>query len=197
MQPASNIVRGTLPRLSLRRLRLAVLAALIGPLVTPAHARPAHDPLDEVLGCHEYSGGKRQREALEGAIEDVADEFNPFVRPIVRSRLKKANPIAARLCFERNGDELSVTMDARRYRAPLNGKTVKVKGITGDELELRLEIGEYLVSQIFRGEEGGRVNAFYPTKAGGIEMRVRVFSERLPRSLEYGLSYRRASQRQP
>lgn len=157
-----------------------------------AHADSASNRksvVDKVLGCHAFAGGDKERKALAEAIDEVASDFNFVLRPIVRSRLEEANPVIERLCLARRGDAVTVSLDERKYSAPLSGKPVKVTGITGDELALHLKVGKTSLWQIFQGDEGGRINGFGSTESGNVEMKVRVFSERLPRDLIYTLTY--------
>lgn len=143
----------------------------------------------QTAGCYAYTGGEKQRAARDAAIEEVVKEMNILIRPIVRRRLEAANPIVQRLCFSVKEELLTVALDDRSYRAPLGGPPVKVRGITGDEFDLRHVIWEKAIRQIFSGEDGGRVNTFPRSADGHLDMRVRVFSDRLPKDLTYTLSY--------
>jgi hypothetical protein len=179
---------------SLRGTRVGALLLAAGltvgaPLAAADSSRA--DVIGRVAGCHRFAGGDKERKALDAAIERVVDEFSFVLRPIVRSRLKEANPIIGRVCVARHDDRVTVTLDERKYGASLNGKPVKVTGITGDELQMRFKLGKTALWQTFEGTDGGRINGFTPTQPGHFVTKVRVFSERLPKDLIYKLTYRR------
>lgn len=181
----------------MKRLRpvivsLAFSAAATAPTVAASEPAAAVDSvLERLLGSYRHAGGERDKKARDDAIDDVVKHMNVLVRSIARSRLEQANPIPARVRIARIGDDLSISMDDRSYRAPIDGRSVKVKGITGDELEMHFRVDGQTLVQIFEGDGGGRINRFSPSGDGELTMKVRVFSERLPKDLEYRLGYRR------
>lgn len=171
-----------------------LLAASLGLAVAlPLYGRPRDSASDDVvrrtLGCHPFTGGDRERQALAEAIEAVVQEFNIFLRPIVRRRLEASNPIAERLCFDKHGGDLSIALDDRKYTAPLDGRKVTVTGITGDDLQLYHQVLGDELRQIFVNDEAARINAYRPTESKGLTMRVRVHADRLPKDLVYRLTY--------
>ncbi len=140
------------------------------------------------LGSFKHTGGKADTDGRDRAIDDVVKAMNPLVRSIARSRLKETNPIAASLKLTLVGKSLKSDMDGRAYTAPLDGSTVTVKGITGDELELHLEIASDSFKQVFLGDDKGRTNTFR-REGDALVLNVRVHSKQLPKDLLYKLSY--------
>ncbi len=153
-------------------------------------ARADADPLDPFVGRFRHSGGDKERQARDKAIDDVVAGMNVLVRGIARDRLKEANPIARVLSFAATSKDLTVTMDARSYTGPRDGKKVRVKGITGDELDMHYAIARFRVDQIFSAEERGRTNRFSLDEEV-VSMRIRVHATQLPKDLIYTLTYTR------
>jgi hypothetical protein len=147
------------------------------------------DDAKRFVGRYHYSGGEKEVKARDEAIDGVVSEMNFLVRSIARSRLKASTPITAALRITSTPQQLTVSIGALSYTGPLNGRSVKVVGITGDELDMHYRVSAKRLEQIFKGERGGRVNTF--TRNGAtLGLSVRVFSPKLPKELRYKLSYR-------
>ncbi len=142
-------------------------------------------------GEYRYSGGEAQRAARDAAIDRVVSDMNFLVRGIARSRLKKATAIASAMSIAREGDQLVVSIDGRRYAAPLDGKGVEVQNADGDKLTLTHREKGGRIEQTFRSKDGGRKNGLRCDAENKLELNVTVFSPRLPHELKYRLSYRR------
>mgnify|MGYP000922475151 CR=1 FL=1 len=153
-----------------------------------APSRAGEDPVTAFLGAYQYAGGDKERKLRDKAIDDVVAGMNVIIRGIARDKLKAANPIADVLAFAATATNLTVKMDARSHTGPRDGGRVKVKGITGDELEMRYAIRPLRIDQIFTGEDKGRTNAFSLAEST-VAMRVRVHSTQLPKDLVYTLTY--------
>jgi hypothetical protein len=151
----------------------------------------AKDELAALLGKYRHSGGDKEHKARDAAIDAVVAEMNVLVRAIARGRLKATNPIAPSVSLSSDGDAITVVLGTRSYRAPRDGRAVKVKGISGDEVELRYRVTKDRLEQRFAGEDGGRVNTF-ALDGDALVMRVRVFSPKLPKDLSYKLTYARS-----
>jgi hypothetical protein len=173
-----------------RRRLLQALAAAGASSWTVARAET--DPLDSFLGRFRHSGGDSDRKARDKAIDDVVAGMSILVRGIARDRLKEANPIAAKLAFSTTDKDLTVAMDARSYTGPRDGGKVKVKGITGDEMEMHYAIATARIEQVFAAGEKGRTNRF-SLDGDTVAMRVRVHATQLPKDLVYTLTYTRAT----
>lgn len=151
----------------------------------------AADEEKPFIGTYKHSGGDKEREARDAAIDDVVSSMNIVSRTIAREKLKSANVIAAAVVFASDGTSLTVTLDGRVYTAPLSGSSVKVTGITGDKLDLSYVVTSGKIEQKFSAQGKGRTNTF--TKSGDVlTMNVRVFSDQLPKDLKYKLTYKKA-----
>lgn len=161
----------------------------------PFAANTGHAALQEVAddwaASYRFVGGQAERDALGASIDSVVSDMNFFVRDIARGRLAKANPIPSRLTIGRSGDVIAIAFDERRYEAPLDGSQTRVEGITGDMLRYHVTVSEDRVQQVFVGEEGGRHNAIRRRGRDGLTVHVKVTSGRLPKPLQYQLSFRR------
>ena len=142
------------------------------------------------LGTYDHSGGDKEREARDKAIDDVVSGMNIVSRTIARERLISANVIAATVKISSDTTSLTIALDSRVYTAPLSGTSVKVTGITGDKLDLSYVISEGKIEQRFTGDGRGRTNTF--TKSGDqLTMSVRVYATQLPKDLRYKLTYKK------
>ena len=139
-------------------------------------------------GSFAYAGGAEERAARDAAIESVVEDMNMLAQPIARSKLQEGNKIAERLDITLDGDEISVAFDGRPFVAGLDGSKKRVVGITGDELDYHVEVGSSKLRQVFKGDKGGRSNAM--RRSGNkIAIDVKVTSSKLPKPLQYRLTY--------
>jgi hypothetical protein len=143
---------------------------------------------ERFTGSFAYAGGAAERAARDAAIEAVVEEMNVFAQPIARNKLQEGNKIAERLDITMEGDAISVAFDGRPFVAELDGSKKRVTGITGDELDYHVEIGTSKLRQVFKGDQGGRSNAMR-LRGSKISIDVKVTSSRLPKPLEYRLTY--------
>src|SRR5688572_16422235 len=146
---------------------------------------------DAHVGVFRHSGGAKERDAVEAAIEAVVSEMNVIARGIARDRLRAANQVPDRITIERNGDTIAIAFDDRRYEAALDGSISNVKGITGDPLEYRVSVSKQRVRQSFKGEKGGRKNDLHRVGDDGLRVDVEVSSSSLPAPLRYTLTFKR------
>ncbi len=175
-----------------RRQLCAAAAAGAAAAWLPAPPALAAEPHHAAfLGSYKHSGGKADLDARDRAIDDVVKGMNVFARGIARDRLKESNPIARAMVFSASDKALTIAMDQRAYTAPLDGSKVKVKGITGDELDLHLVLAAGSLKQVFSAEDKGRINSF-SFSGSTLLMHVRVHAEKLPKDLLYKLSYERS-----
>jgi len=174
-----------------RRTLLHFAGAATATLVVPSIARAAdNEHIKPFLAGFRWVGGDAEREARDKAIEAVVSEMNFLTRGIARDKLKETNPIAAKLTFASSDTALTATMDARSYTAPLDGGNVKVKSITGDDMQMCFKIKKGAIDQIFAGDEKGRSNGFRHEE-NKIVMNVRVHASKLPKDLVYKVTYER------
>lgn len=140
------------------------------------------------VGTFAFVGGEAERRARDAAIEDVVDDMNLFARPIARDKLRAGNEIAERLEIAVEGDAITVAFDGRPFVAGLDGSPRRVKGILGDELDYHVEVAGTQLRQVFKGDRGGRSNAIR-RQGGKVAIDVKVTSSRLPKPLQYRLTY--------
>ncbi len=173
---------------------LALAIGLSGAMALPAAAeptRPAEQATNDACsGDFRYSGGDSQRAARDAAIDGVVSDMNFFVRGIARSRLKKATKISPSVAVSRDGENLVVLIDGKRYSAPLSGKGVEVTNAEGDKMTLTHREKNGRIDQTFRAKDGGRKNMLR-CQGDKLELQVTIFSPRLPREIKYRLSYKK------
>ena len=176
---------------SRREILLATGAASLALLFPRELLAGPNDAVGPFLGSFRHAGGDKERELRDKAIDDVVGEMNFLVRSIARDRLKTSTAIAAAVKLSSDASSLTVALDSRIYTAPLNGRSVKVTGITGDKLDLSYRVTDGRIEQSFRGDERGRVNT-YSLDGEKLVMQVRIYSSQLPKDLKYKLTYKRA-----
>lgn len=169
---------------------IPVSAAAELPAATPADSRSEADAaLDRLSATYTFVGGEREHKGLIDAIEAVVGDMNLFVRDIARDRLRASNEVPSALAIHRIGRRVTVSFDERTYTAELGGPPVTVQGATGDPVRLTYRLQGQRLIQDFRGERGGRVNAFYVDAEGRLRIDVKVHSPKLPKDLLYRLSF--------
>jgi hypothetical protein len=190
--PAKHVARQLLhaeAMLSLPRRTLIELAGLGATLALVPRELFAEEPaVNAFLGSFKHVGGSKEREARDKAIEDVVADMSFISRGIARDKLKQSNPVVQKLTMASDAKDLTVTMDGRAYKGPLDGSRVKVKTILGDEMDMQFKIKKAALDQIFSGDDKGRVNAFRFDGAKLI-FNVRVHASALPKDLVYKLTY--------
>lgn len=142
-------------------------------------------------GALTFDGGDGERSQVATRVDRATEDMNIIARGIARRRLKESNRAPETIELRREGDRLTVVIDGRRYEGFLDAAPITVKGITGDEVAMTFRISGDQLVQTFRGEDGGRENAFSLVDATTVVMDVRVFSPRLPADIVYALTYRR------
>jgi hypothetical protein len=147
-----------------------------------------HAHADRYTGSFRFVGGERQTRARDAAIDEVVAELNVLLRGIARTRLTATNPMPESLDIERQGDVLSIAIDGRKHDAHLDGSKTKTRGIEGNELRYHVEVGDVRIRQVFHGEKERRINVLR-LRGDRIEMHVVIASPRLPKSLEYDLTF--------
>lgn len=149
------------------------------------------EAVQSFVGRYKHVGGAKEREALARAIEDVVAKMSPLVRGIARSRLTETNLVAPTLAISATARDVTVAYGQRGYTGPLDGRPVKVKVMTGDEMSLHYAITENEIRQVFAGDQKGSVNTYRRSEARVVR-RSRVYASQLPVDLIYDLTYERA-----
>lgn len=158
----------------------------------------AEETVERLIGERRFAGGSDERARLADEIATLAEHFSFVARAIARRRLTAANEIPERIAITREGkNQLTIALDGRSYTGTLDGAPVAVTGVTGDTLTMRLTLTPAGIEQRFTGPDGGRINVFAPHDDDGMQVFVRVFSERLPDELRYVLTYRHEAAHAP
>lgn len=166
--------------------RLAIPFVRLPPAVIAADA----DAVKAFVGRYTYAGGADEREALAKAIDALVAKMNRLVRGIARSKLTETNPVETSLRITANARALTVAFGERPFTAPLDGRPITVKVVTGDEMSLHYGITENEIRQVFAGDEKGQVNTFQRHDERVVR-RARVYAAQLPADLIYELTYDR------
>ncbi len=133
------------------------------------------------------------RRVAHTAIDEAIDSMNFLARPFARKRLRKATEPCGRIRFAQDGEAVLFQCDDKReVVAPLDGRPVRWKNDSGDEVTLRHQLDGQRLVQVFETENGARENAFVFTPEGdAVRMDVTIRSERLPRPIKFSRWYRR------
>ncbi len=116
------------------------------------------DDVHAMLGTFDFSGGDKERQALDAAIEVIVGEMTPIARPIARDKLRKGCTISSAIIASSADKTLTIRLDDGTYTAPLDGTAVKVKMAFGEEMALSYRVGAGAITQQFTGDEKGRTN---------------------------------------
>lgn len=163
-------------------------------LVLLSTTAQAASPVD-LAGDWRWLANPAQEEAISRGVERTVAAFNMFLRPIVRMQLE---PVAVphRLV------ELRVARNTVTFAEHVDGEVQRCTRVLGSREVLdTTDRGEPMWTTTFyesgvlhrteRTEEGGRTVRYTLTAAGALEMGVEFFSDQLPESLRYTLSYER------
>lgn len=157
-------------------------------MTTPPEACDAIRPL---TGEHHHTGAPEEERRWRQRIDGVVDGMSFFARPLARKRLLRSNPIPAEVSIACADRAVIVSFDGRRYRAPLDGTEVPVMGVLGSTLRLSGQVREGALSLRFRGEDGGKQIELAQGHQGDMRMHTRIHSRKLPRDIDYTLTYTR------
>ena len=167
---------------------------VITALVLFSTSAQAASPSD-LVGDWRWLASPSQEAAISRGVERAVGAFNLFLRPVVRMQLE---PVAVphRLV------ELRVVKNSVTFTEHVNGKVssstrvlgsreVADKTVDGDPMWTTTLFEDGVLKRTERTAEGGRTVRYSLTAAGALELGVEFFSEQLPESLRYTLSYER------
>ena len=151
------------------------------------------DARDAWVGSFQYAGGQSERKALDDAIEDIVQEMNFLIRPIARSRLKEANVVPGSIGFAKRGVELEIEMAGKRpLSAPVDGTAVFRTNSHGERIKVVQRVSQPKLHQHCSGSQGEREIHYVLDEDGKrLTAHITIRSERLPKPLQYRLTYRR------
>lgn len=158
-------------------------------MLQPGSSGDPSSPAAKYLGDYRHIGGQAELDARDAAIDGVVADMSFLSRGIARDKLKDTNPIASNIRLSASDAGLTIAMDERAYTSSRDGGPTRVKGITGDALDMNVTVGDE-IEQRFSGDEKGRVNHFR-VDGDKLIVRVRVFAEALPKDVVYELTYQK------
>ncbi len=158
-----------------------------GTQIEPESPTPAPQPaLAELAGAYRYKSGKS---SATRAIDGVVDEMSVIVRGIARKRLVASNPVPKTISIQIVDDEVTLRMDGRSYTGKLGGGSHRVSVPGGETSSMRFKKSGPSLQQLLHASEGDRTNTFTPREDGGIDMSVRIHSDRLPKDVRYRVTF--------
>jgi hypothetical protein len=179
-------------RASFLALSLALApAALAGAIARPA---AAEDPPGAALtGSYRFVGGQRERDAIREAIEDATADMLPGIRTLARTRLEESNPATDRVEIRVTSSLIKIDhVGFRSLTAPASGMAIPWKSGHGDRVKVTHKIVAGKLVQRLVGDDGGRENTYVLGGDGQkLAIRTRIWSKRLPKEVQYTLSYAR------
>lgn len=158
-------------------------------MLTGSAAAEADSAAGVFSGTYTIVESHKADDKKKAAIEGVVDQMNFLSKGIARERLTEGSPIAKTVTISQKDGQITITQDERTYTAPTDGSTVRAIGISGNELDLSLEIGPGIIEQKFAGDDNsGRVNNW---KLDGkkLTLTATIYSESLPKDVVYDVVY--------
>jgi hypothetical protein len=136
---------------------------------------------------------KKAREKINRAIESLVADMNFIKRPFARDALEDKTTPCSELALGFPGEKVSVTCDSKPATVSPNDDTITTyKAQDGNTYKVSQKQAGRVVRQIFYGDDGKRINTLILSKDGKtLEMSVRIESGRLPRPLEYELTFKK------
>jgi len=140
-----------------------------------------------------YTLDQTNSDNINDVIEEALRKMNVLKRLIGRGRLKKLNPVYHQVAISSSPNEISVTVDKEpTLRTPANGTPVAWVGPDGGKVNVRMQLSDGHLVQIFTSADGRRVNDYTLSPDGrALSMEVTETSPRLSQPLRYKQIYRR------
>lgn len=132
------------------------------------------------------------KDVIDKAIDSATAKMNFLVRAVAKSRLKSTNPLYRRIEIGNDGAQITVRYDkGRPVVMPVDGSTVKWTRDDGEQFDVSAHAQGAQLQQIFKAEDGQRVNEFSLGPDGALTLAVTITSPQLSAPLTYTLAYRR------
>ncbi|HJL14500.1 MAG TPA: hypothetical protein RMH99_02520 [Sandaracinaceae bacterium LLY-WYZ-13_1] len=150
--------------------------------------------LEDLEGRYSFVGGAREERRLRGAIDEVVDRMNLFVREIARGEIRR-NVTADRRIEIDVVDDRTVRFrfdDWGPVRARVDGRSRQVRGPDGSDTRLTARFGGgrlYLQQVSSRGTRDNWLSLASDRER--VTLQVRIRADQLPAPIEYALTYRR------
>ncbi len=168
------------------------VCTLVSILAWTARAWCSSDVRQTYAGTFRFTGGAKERAALEHAIDDVTEGVSWIERPFVRRKLEKCTQIAPWVTFSFPPGMISMKVPGLAPAvSPDTGAEVDYWH-DGEKLRLRQRFDGGQLVQSFRANDGTRLTLYVPASADStLVLDVTLKSPHLPKVLHYELSYRR------
>lgn len=166
------------------------LAALAGASTQSAAATPAPSTVEMLEGYYRYVGNwQRDEAAIQTSIDEAITSLGWLGRKIAASRLEIHLERPSRVVIQRQGDDLSVTMDDYEAVAPLDGTKRDVIAPNRRESKLSYRVADHAIRQFFVAEHAKRESTYSLNEDGQLVMTVYMTSEKLASPIAYELTY--------
>lgn len=163
------------------------LPLLLAPLLLAAPAQAA-----DLTGVYVMADSPEQLQAtLDAAVEEAAAEFNPLIRVIARSRLRRATNMCQRY-------EIRATQTRWMHRCDddppldraIDAAVVSWKPDEGDPVGTTLTVQGNVSRVVLTGPSGSRTNVF-TADATGLSLEVIIASDSLEQPMRWTTRYKR------
>ncbi len=189
--PASaEIVEGDQPKPPAADVRPETQRPVTPPAAEAKQPAAPVDPLGKLPGKYQYAGGQAQRGMAADAVESVVEQMNVVSRGIARRRLLSGVEPPRTFQIEVDANRVVTIIDGRTYQAELGGGSKRVSGSSGEALQFKVRSRRDQLLLEFRGKKGGKKYVMRVDGRGRLQMRVTIFSDSLPASVVYPLTYR-------
>jgi hypothetical protein len=129
---------------------------------------------------------------LSQVIDAATAPMNFIARPIARSRLNQTNAVYRTIRIQPEPGGVSIQYDQRQpQHLRADGTSVPWTREDGEKFFISTRVDRDDLVQIYRARDGERTNVFHLDPASRtLTLKVTVTSPRLPRPLNYALTYR-------
>lgn len=155
---------------------------------TPAVVAPVVSPFE---GTWRYSGGAAQQQAMDQAIQRTVQGMGFIIEGMALGRLRDRNPLTPVITIHVANGQLEYTAHARRtYRTALDGTALRTQNPWGEDISLTTRIAGNVLTRVANTSQGARTDVIR-VNGNTLTLNTTVTSPRLPRALNYTLTYQR------
>ena len=174
-------------------LRVALPGVALGLAFKPSFALAGVDPTP-YSGRYKYAGGRAQREKLEQQIEQVVSQLNFMIRGMARSRMIDGLSPWPTLDFEFGDNQVVFRRPGEPViRGPLDGSPVDWKNKQREAIQVRMTFKDQTLRIRYKGDgSDSRYNYSFRDEGKRLDIRAAIDHVRMPSTLKYGLTYKRA-----
>lgn len=129
------------------------------------------------------------KSTLAAAVDEVAVEFNYFIRGIARARLANATSVCDTYLIDVRDDVVLFSCDDETpHRLPRDGSPVQAVNEAGDPMQGVVSVTDSAVVVSWTSESGTRRNEFRAV-GEGVQLSAKVTSEQMPKPLAWSVDY--------